>query len=170
MTTKDIWSLYFAHLLDLLTRRRAKIETLILEQVQEEIASRYSHLAGRTRIYRDAAVGFLEERLYECRDDYWEKFLRPLVENITAAEIMEVAEQLSWYDMQREKEEIDERIETCLNIHRSPEDILEVLVEEFGAFPNRSIIAAYSAKPKPNYLPEYALAVAIQQVVRADRG
>ena len=164
---EDIWPLYFAHLLDLLSRERARIETLILEQVQEEISSRYPHLNEKTEAYQHAAVGFLEERLYEYRDDYWEKFLQPLAEDISAAEIMEVSEQLSWYDMQNEKEEIDKRIGTLLNLHQSPKDIAEVLIEKFGAFPNGSIIRAYSTKPKPNYLPEYTLAVAIQQVVRA---
>lgn len=56
-----------------------------------------------------------------------------------------------------------------MNLHQSPEDIAEVLIEEFGAFPNKSIVKIYCAKPKPNYLPEYALAVAIQQIVRAAR-
>jgi len=69
----------------------------------------------------------------------------------------------------KRKEEIDKRIETLLNLRQSPKDIVEVLIEEFGAFPNKSIIKTYSAKPGPNYLPEYALAVAIQQVVRVDR-
>ena len=53
------------------------------------------------------------------------------------------------------------------DLHRSPEDIAEVLIEEFGAFPNKSIIKTYSARPKPNYVPEYALAVATQQVIGA---
>jgi len=165
MTTKDVWRLYFAQLLNLLRQERAKTETLILEQVQEEISSRYPHLNEKTEAHQDAAVGFLEERLYEYRDDYWEKFLKPLAENISAAEIMEVSKQLSWYNMQNEKGEIDKRIETLLNLRQSPKDVAEVLIEEFGAFPNKSIIKTYSAKPKPNYLPEYALAVAIQQVV-----
>jgi len=170
MTTKDIWDLYFARLLDRLQRERARTETLILEQVQEEISSRYPHLNEKAEAYQHAAAGFLEERLFEYREDYWEKFLQPLAENISAAEIMEVSEQLSWYEMQNEKREIDERIETLLNLRQSPEDIAETLIEEFGAFPDKSIIKTYSAKPKPNYLPEYALAVAIQQVVRRDRG
>ena len=167
MTAMDIWRLYFAQLLALLHQKRAKIEALILEQVQEEISSRHPHLNEKTEAYQDVAIGFLDERLYEYRDDYWEKFLQPLAKNITAAEIKEVGEQLGWYDMQKEKEEIDEQIETLLNLHQSPKDIAEVLIEEFGAFPDKSIIKTYSAKPKPNYLPEYALAVAIQQVVRA---
>jgi len=168
MTAMDIWRLYFAHLLRLLSQERAKIETLIIEQVQEDISSRYPHLSEKTEAYQDVAIGFLDERLYEYRGDYWEKFLQPLAKNITAAEIMEVGEQLGWYDMQKEKEEIDEQIETCLNLRQSSEDIVEILVEEFGAFPNRSIIATYCAKPEPNYMPEYALAVAIQQVVRGN--
>jgi len=88
-----------AQLLILLHQERSGIETLILEQLQDEISSRYPHLNEKTEAYQDAAVGFLEERLYEYREDYWEKCLQPLAKNITAAEIMAVSEQLSWYDM-----------------------------------------------------------------------
>jgi len=34
-----------------------------------------------------------------------------------AKNITKVREQLNWYGIQNEKEEIDERIETCMNFH-----------------------------------------------------
>ena len=90
MTATEIWTLYFAHLLNLLKQRRAEVEALILEQVQEEIASRYPDLKTKTNAYEEAAIGFLEERLYEYRDDYWETYLKPLAENVSADEMLEV--------------------------------------------------------------------------------
>ncbi len=164
-TRKDIWGLYFARLLDLLRQERPRLEKLIREQVRDEIALRYPRLDERTSKYQEVAVGFLEERLCEYRDDYWETYLQPLATGASAAEIRDVSRQLGWYDMQPEEEEIDQRIETGLNLRQSPDNIVGALIQEFGAFPNKSIIRAYSAQPKTNYLPEYALAVAIQQVV-----
>ena len=65
------------------------------------------------------------------------------------------------------KEEIDAAIERGLNMMKSPEDIVEGLLDEFGAFPDRSIIQKYrlEEEPEKNHLPDYVLAVAVQQVI-----
>ena len=53
----------------------------------------------------------------------------------------------------------------------SSEDLASIddLFDEFGAFPNKSIIGHYQLKPEKNYLPDYALAIAIQQVISERR-
>jgi hypothetical protein len=39
------------------------------------------------------------------------------------------------------------------------------LIQEVGAFPDRSIISAYKAGPAPSKLPDYVLALAIEETV-----
>ncbi|MHC4213611.1 MAG: hypothetical protein ACYSWP_09595 [Planctomycetota bacterium] len=40
------------------------------------------------------------------------------------------------------------------------------LIDQFGAFPNKSIITGYQAQPALNKLPDYIASLAIDQIIR----
>ncbi len=88
---------------------------------------------------------------------------------ISSEDLASIDDSLTWYDWKQEKAQIDARIETGLNIMQPPEDIVDDLFDEFGAFPNKSIIQHYQLKAEKNYLPDYALAIAVQQVISERR-
>jgi len=166
MEREKVWDLYFAKLDELLVRERARIEDLVRKKTRKEISKRWKDVnAERIEAYIEAAISFIEERLYAYSLDHLDRFLKAVTYGGSLEELASLDLSASWYNWQAEKEEIDAKIETGLNIRQRPEDIVEDLLTEFGAFPNKSIINQYQQKPEKNYLPDYVLATAIQQVI-----
>jgi hypothetical protein len=167
MRKEKIWDLYFSELHKLLFSKKTKIEDLIKKEVRSEIAKRWKDVNKEgIKAYIEAAISFIEERLYAYRLDHMDRFLKAVSHDSSLKDLASIDLSLSWYDWREEKKQIDAKIETGLNIKQTPEDIVNDLIGEFGAFPDRSIIKRYLQKPKKNYLPDYVLAMAIQEVIR----
>ena len=170
MEREKVWDLYFAKLHELLVRERARIEQLIREEAGNEISKRWKDISWEgIEAYIRAAVSFIEERLYAYGLDSLDRFLKFVTHGISSEDLASIDDSLTWYDCKQEKAQIDAKIETGLNIMQPPEDIVDDLFDEFGAFPNKSIIQHYQLKPEKNYLPDYALGIAIQQVISERR-
>ena len=116
--------------------------------------------------YTETAISFIEERLYAYRLDSLKRFLTAVSYDASLADLGSLDISLSWYDWRKEKEDIDAKIEKGLNIMQPEEEIVKEVLDEFWAFPTKSIIDQYQQKPEKNRLPDYALAVAIQRVIR----
>ncbi len=166
MQKEEVWDIYFSKLHELLVSERNSIEQLIEKETKTEISRRWKDIDEEdTRVYVDTAISFIDERLYAYGLDHVDRALKAITCGGSLADLASIERSLSWYDLQQEKEEIDGKIETGLNLMLSEEDIVDDLLDEFGAFPDRSIIQQYQFKPKKNYLPDYALAIAIQQAI-----
>ena len=166
MEREEVWDLYFSKLHELLVRERGRVEHLIRQQTRKEIPRRWDDVSEESiEAYIGVAISFIEERLYAYSLDSLDRFLKIVSAGLTLEDLGSLDDSLTWYNWKQEKVEIDTRIETGLNIMQSPEDIVDDLFDEFGAFPNRSIINQYPRTPKKNYLPDYVLAIAIQQVI-----
>ncbi|OHB80512.1 MAG: hypothetical protein A2Z25_04765 [Planctomycetes bacterium RBG_16_55_9] len=85
-----------------------------------------------------------------------------------ARDAFELELQLNWYDSRAEFEELVEAAHDKAEPDVTPERLrllAEELIEHVGAFPDRSIIAGYEAKPGLNKLPDYIVARVIEDVV-----
>lgn len=166
-----MWDLYFSRLRELLLSERGRIEQLIEKKAEKEITRRWQSVDDEgIAEYIKASISFIEERLYAYSLDHLDRFLKAVTAGVSLEDLASTDLSLSWYDWREEKEEIDARIGAGLNIMLTPEDIVDDLIDEFGAFPNKSIMQQYPRKPEKNYLPDYALAAAIQQVIQELRG
>ena len=159
MGREEIWDIYFSKLSESLVREQGRIEALIREKATDEIPERWKNVSREDmEVYIKTAISFIEERLYDYSLDHHDRFLRAVIYGV-------IDDSLAWYDWRQEKDQIDARIETGLNIMQTPEDIVDDLLDEFGAFPNKSIIESYQKEPKKNYFPDYVLATTVQKVI-----
>ena len=166
MEREEIWDIYFSKLHELLVREEDKIKQLIIKAARNEIPKMWKDVNEEgIEAYISVAVSFIEERLYAYSLDSLDRFLKVVTCGASLADLASIDDSLTWYDWQQEKKQIDSKIETGLNIMQTQEDIVEDLLDEFGAFPNKSIIQHYQKEPKKNYLPDYVLAIAIQKIV-----
>ena len=163
MEIEDVWDLYFSKLYDLLVKERAQIKHLIGKEAEREISRRWEGVDWEgIAAYTKAAISFIEERLYAYNLGHFDRFLKAVSFGVNLKDLASV----DWYDSKEEKEEIDAKIQSGLNLMQAPEDIVDDLLDEYGAFPDKSIIEQYHQKPEKNHLPDYALAIAIEQAIR----
>ncbi|MBN1846600.1 MAG: hypothetical protein JW810_13010 [Sedimentisphaerales bacterium] len=143
--------------------------------------------AERFAAYADAVRSFLDERI----EMYNPIGIQYLFDRINRRQAAQIEMQLNWYDSRPEYEHLlqtarailAERLGPQTNVSVGPdpvdsggsdaedlsEDRLVALAEELidrcGAYPDASIIDGYEAAPAPRKLPDYILAVAIEEIV-----
>ena len=104
--------------------------------------------------YRDACVAFIDERI----ELYNPIGVQYLYDRSRAKEAFELQVQLDWYDSRAEFSALVQAAHTKARTG-IPEGALQLFVEELirqvGAFPDKSIISAYEAKPRLQKLPDY---------------
>ena len=77
--------------------------------------------------------------------------------------------QLDWYDSRKEFQALTEAARRKTNFMTSDESLKEKareLIREVGAFPDKSIIAGYRSKPALKKLPDYVVALIIEENIR----
>ncbi len=115
--------------------------------------------------YREACIAFIDERI----EAYNPTGVQYTFDNINRRQACELELQLNWYDSRGEFAElvklVHEKAETEMDNERV-QQLAEELIKELGAFPDRSIIAAYESKPELFKLPDYVVARAIEAVIR----
>ena len=151
----------------MITRERAAVEEFIPGRIRRELLSGWDEENEAViKAYADAAASFIDERLYSYRLDHIDRFLQAASRGISTEDAASLEISLDWYDCREEKKEIDRFIETGLNLMRPGGDIAESLLDDFGAFPDKTIIEAYEKAPAKNHLPDYALALSLERVIR----
>jgi hypothetical protein len=115
--------------------------------------------------YREASIAFIDERI----EAYNPTGVQYTFDNANRRLARELELQLDWYDSRSEFAEllglVREKAEPEMDEKRVRQ-LADQIIKEFGVFPDRSIIAAYEAKPELFKLPDYAVARAIESVVR----
>lgn len=115
--------------------------------------------------YRDACIAFIDERL----ESYNPTGIQYIFDNIRNKWAYELEMQLDWYDSRDEFSKllgaIRKKAESEISDVRMRE-LAEEIIKEFGAFPDGSIIATYENKPELCRLPDYAVALTIEKIVR----
>ena len=96
------------------------------------------------------------------------RLARRLYDSGRAKETFELELQLNWYDSRAEFESLVEAARNKAELMTTQEDFkpsATELMKEVGAFPDKSIISAYQARPALNKLPDYVVARIIEEII-----
>jgi hypothetical protein len=149
-----------------MTAERTRLEAKINRLLAEEIHLRdFGPLdPDKVQAYREACLAFITERI----EMYNPIGIQYTFSRTTTERAAELEFQLNWYNS---RNEFDELVAAARDLADGicEDDVLPSLADELirrvGAFPDRSIIAAYIAERTLQRLPDYILSCAIEQVV-----
>ncbi len=165
-TTNLLLKAYYEALYELLVAKKNVLESKIKDVLTEEIAAEEHEDFGPEKLaaYREACLAFIDERI-----EMYNPFgIQYLYEHGRAKEAFELELQLNWYDSRAEFEALVEaarsKAESVVEENKL-EQLAEELITEMGAFPDKSIISAYQAKPALNKLPDYVVARIIEEII-----
>lgn len=156
---------YYEAVYELLEGAREGLRSRIGELLREEVEARgfEGFEDEKYEAYREACIAFIEERIETFNPiGYQYTFGRG-----SAKEAFDLELQLNWYDAREEFEILAQnaRKKAELGIN---DDNLSVfayeMIRELGVFPDKSIIETYRAKPALQRLPDYIVAVAIEEI------
>lgn len=140
----------------------SRVEVLLAEEVAER---GYEGFGGeKYAAYKDACMAFVDERT----ETYNPIGIQYLFDRSRAKEAFELELQLDWYDSRAEFEALVQAARSKAQANITGEELrplAEELIKEVGAFPDKSIIAAYEAKPGLRKLPDYIVARTIEEVI-----
>jgi hypothetical protein len=164
--TKLLLQAYYETLYERLEAHKGPLAKRIEELLAEEVTLRGFEDFGRDKYaaYRDACVAFVDERI----ETYNPIGIQYLFDRSRAKEAFELELQLDWYDSRAEFEALVEAARSKAQAVVTEDrlrPLAEELVKDAGAFPDKSIIAAYEAKPGLRKLPDYVVARAIEEIV-----
>ncbi len=166
VSTRLVLKAYYERLYERMLAGRGQLEARIAALLPGEIHARGLGPLSPAGIdaYRDACLAFVAERL----ETYNPIGIQYTFSRTTTELAAELEFQLNWYDSHAEFEAL---VAAAQNLAGEGvgDDALSGLADELirraGAFPDRSIIAAYIAEPALPKLPDYILACAIEQVI-----
>ncbi len=146
-------------------RLRTHIDALLSTEIEQQGFGPME--PDKVEAYREACLAFVDERMEMYNPiGIQYTFDRPASRLATDLEF-----QLNWYDSRDEFESLvaaARRLVPGTGIEMPDSMLYELadrLIREAGAFPDRSIIACYTAAPTLQKLPDYIVAAAIEQVV-----
>ena len=144
---------------DLLT---ARIGEILAEEVKKRGFEGFNK--EKYAAYRDACLAFVDERI----EAYNPIGIQYVYERRNTTEVVELELQLNWYDSRAEFADLVEAASGRAKMDLTDENLQPLtneLIEEVGAFPDKSIISAYEAAPGLNKLPDYIVARSIEEVI-----
>ena len=140
---------------------------IIEELLRDEIEDRgFVELTDSKYLaYRDAVLAFVDERI----EMYNPIGIQYTFKRRSSKFASELEMQLDWYDSRGEfdalREAAREKSENGMS-HERMRQLAGELIDQLGAFPDKSIIAGYQAQPALNKLPDYIASLAIDQIIR----
>jgi hypothetical protein len=157
---------YYETLYERLGASKAILAEKIEQLLAREIAQRSFEKLDKEKhaAYRDACIAFVDERI----ESYNPFGIQYTFDQTTRQRSFELELQLNWYDSTEEFEQLLEavRLKTVSEMtEQRLQPLVNELIEEAGAFPDRSIISAYEAEPALNKLPDYIVARAIEEII-----
>jgi hypothetical protein len=164
---KLLLNAYYEALHEQLEAEKALVTTRVEELLQEEVGKRWpgDFDDDKYTAYRDACLAFVEERM----ETYNPIGIQYTFERIRSAEAIELELQLNWYDSRAEFEALVQAAYNKSQAGVADDKIKQLageLIKEVGAFPDKSIISGYEAKPALGKLPDYVVARAIEDIIR----
>jgi len=165
--TKLLLNAYYERLCGILESSKGLFKEQAERLLREELQKRdFGEIAQeKFDAYLDACLVFLAERI----ETYNPIGIQYTFSAISAKETFELAGQLDWYDSQAEFEVLWQSAAAKAKEQMTDETLQELadeLIAECGAYPNKSIIAAYQAQPRLNKLPDYLVSIVIEQIIR----
>jgi len=142
----------------------------LTERIDELLSAEFARLASgrmdddKRAAYREAALAFVDERL----ESYNPIGIQYTFDRVNSREAAELEFQLNWYNSRPEFDDLVAEARTLAgegDVDQALAQLAAELIQRAGAFPDRSIIAAYHAAPTLQKLPDYVVARAIEEVV-----
>ena len=158
---------YFEALHSILEDKRDILAENIKGELSKEIKNRGYEGVNQEKFaaYWEACLAFIEERI----EAYNPFGIQYTFDQNRRKEAFELELQLDWYDSRAEFENLVEaarRKAHAGNVEEGLELLAEELIKEIGAFPDKTIISAYEAKPGLRKLPDYIAARTIEEIIR----
>ncbi|MHC4458369.1 MAG: hypothetical protein ACYS0I_15035 [Planctomycetota bacterium] len=158
---------YYEALYERLEAKKHLLPTRIEQLLQQEIVKLGTGDFNKEKYaaYEEACLAFLDERL----ETYNPIGIQYTFDRIKAPEAMELELQLNWYDSRAEFEALKKAARAKAEVAMAKKRLHELtdeLIKEVGAFPDKSIISAYQAEPALGKLPDYVVALAIEEIIR----
>jgi hypothetical protein len=165
--TKLLLNAYYEVLYERLEANKNILSARIEQLLDEEIAGRgFENFDGdKFTAYRDVCIAFIDERI----ETYNPVGIQYTFDHIRTREAAELELQLDWYDSRAEFEALVKAARSKAETSLTEENLrllVDELIRDFGAFPNRSIISAYQVGPALSKLPDYIVALTIEEIIR----
>ena len=166
ITTRILIKAYYERLYERMIAQRTGLNAEIDRLLAQEIDVRGFGPLGsdKTQAYREACLAFVVERM----EMYNPIGIQYTFDRTVMERAAELEFQINWYDSRDEFERLVAMAKS-LSTDDAPDEMLtnlaDELIRQVGAFPDRSIIAAYIKEPTLLKLPDYVLARAIEQVI-----
>ena len=164
--TNILLQCYYETLHDLLVENKNILINMIKNTLNDAVQA-----AGFAKLTRDAyeayweaCLAFIEERI----ETYNPIGIQYTYSKERREEAFELEMQLDWYDCRKEHKELLEAAYKKAEFMTSDESMEEKareLIHEAGAYPDKSIIEGFRAKPALNKLPDYVVALIIEESI-----
>ena len=162
---KILLNAYFEALYNILLEHKAIVNSQIEQLLVQEIEKLEAVSPEKIDAYRDACLAFVDERL----EMYNPIGLQYTFDTNARLFAKELELQLNWFDS---TDEFNELLEAITEIEKGGfdegqlEQLAKQLIEEFGAFPDKSIIESYLRQPSLQKMPDYLVARAIERIIK----
>lgn len=139
-----------------------RIDELLVEEVAERGFEDFDE--AKYAAYKDACLAFVDERI-----ELYNPFgIQYTFDRTRAKEAFELELQLDWYDSRAEFEALVEAARDKVKTGVTEERLrllADELIEELGAFPDKSIISSYEDEPGLRKLPDYVVARTVEEII-----
>ena len=157
---------YFEALHSILEEKRDILAESIKGELSKEIKNRGFKDVDKEKFaaYWEACLAFIEERI----EAYNPFGIQYLYDGSRRKDAFKLELQLDWYDSKAEYKALFKAALDKIEMSDPEKDfrvLAKELIGECGAFPDRSIITAYRAKPTLNKLPDYVVARLIEGIL-----
>ena len=163
--TKILLNTYYEALHNRLVENRDLLSEKIENLLQDEFTnSNFDNFdQQKFEAYKDACLAFVDERI----EMYNPIGIQYTFDSTRRHEAFELELQLNFYDGLAEFKALVEAAQNKLQARQNQQQLQELadeLIKDLGAFPDKSIIAAYRAAPALGKLPDYIVARAIEEL------
>jgi hypothetical protein len=164
--TKLLLNAYYEALHDRLQANKNLLSAKIEKLLQAEFENRDFGNIDQEKFdaYRDACLAFVDERI----EMYNPIGIQYTFDSSGRRQAFELELQLNFYDSRTEFEALVEAAKSKTQPDMGEQELRELadeLINDVGAFPDKSIISAYETGPALNKLPDYITAKAIEEIV-----
>ena len=164
--TKLLLNAYYEALHDKLVADRQLLAERIERLLNTEFENRDFGSINQEKYnaYRDACLAFIDERI----EMYNPIGIQYTFDSTGRRQAFELELQLNFYDSRAEFEALVEAVKSKTQPDMDEQELRELageLINDVGAFPDKSIISTYEAGPALSKLPDYITARAIEEIV-----
>jgi len=167
-TARLLLNCYFERLYELLEQKKSHLcqrAPQVLENIVREQNIFPLDDQDKFQAYHDAVQAFIIERI----ETYNPIGLQYSFDGITGQEAFEIDLQLNWYDSRAEFTALQllaKKLAAEIQSDDQVPQLAEKIIAQCGAYPDQSIINDYQSDPDPQKLPDYIVALTIEEIIK----